>query len=116
MKKIIPMLTALVAIGACQGCKTSVPQTEITLPTKLGLFKIVSPKETEWSAVTVEMSPDGTTKASIGKVATHNSADVIATVGNANAQMADRFNSLADKLIQAGKEGGTRAATGGLVP
>lgn len=90
-------LTLILAAGLLTGC-ASVPSTKISLPTKLGLFQINSPKETSWTNVVFELSPDGTLKTSIGAVTAHNDANVIAGVAAANAQMADKLIQLINRL------------------
>lgn len=107
MKNLI-LLAALCGLTSC----STVPETVISLPTKYGLFKIVSPKETQWSNVLIELDPDGRTRATIGQVSTHNDANVIATVGAANARMSDSVISLTDKLTRIGE----KAATSGVAP
>jgi hypothetical protein len=105
MKQTIALLALLLT-----GCAT-VPSTHISLPTKAGLFQIDSPKETSWTNVVLEVSPDGTVKAHIGAVSAHNDASVIATVAAANAQMADKLTIMFEKLMQATGQGAGKALT-----
>lgn len=106
--KLLPLALLLLALPGC----ATVPQTQIRIPTKLGIASIDSPKETGWTNVVIEFKADGTMKFSIGAVAAHNDANVIAAVAAANAAMADKALQLGEKAIELGVEG----AKQGLVP
>lgn len=94
----IPILGLLIVIWIT-GC-AQVPETKITFPTKFGTFMLNSPKENSWTNVSLEISPDGTVKAKIGAVTSHNNAEVIGTVVNANAAMVDSQTQLLKGLVE----------------
>ena len=110
-KLFIPLtITCFVA-----GC-ASVPSTVIQLPTPKGMATLKSPKDTDWSGIEVTIGPDGTAHIVVKSVKASNNADVIASVANANAVMADKITAIAGKAIEVGAAAAAKGATGGLAP
>ena len=113
MKRNLFLLTCLACISA--GC-ASVPSTVIQLPTPKGMATLKSPKDTDWSGIEVTIGPDGTAHIVVKSVKASNNADVIASVANANAVMADKITAVAGKAIEVGAAAAAKGATGGLAP
>ena len=104
MKNLI--LSALLIASA--GC-ASVPATKVSLNPSTGAVTLESQKEIGISNLVATL-PNGVTVQLQG-YQSHNSADVIASVAAANAQMADKLVQ-AMQLLQSM---GARSATGGIV-
>jgi len=96
MKLKLAILALSLLVSGC----ASVPQTELKLPTELGVFEFNSPKQIYASNVVVRTTGKGQLDVQIGTITSRNDADVIATVAAANAEMAEKFIE-AMRLIQA---------------
>ena len=103
-------LTARRVGVALRRLRASVPQTEISIPTPNGAWRLNSPKDTVWSNVVVSAKPDGSFHMSIGTVTSKNDADVIAAVAAANAGMANSAMALGGKALDAAVSAATKAA------
>ncbi len=107
--KYLSLLVILIATG-CQ----SVPATKINFNPTSGNLTLESPKEIGFSNLVATL-PNGTGITLTG-YQSHNSADVIAAVASANAQMAQKYIEALQILQDLAKQGAMKGSTGGLAP